>query len=292
MKYCFVILNYQGIEDTRKCIESIKKLDGCEDCQVVVIDNNSPNKSGNILKTEYELDEQVDIILNLTNDGFSRANNKACEFAHRKYSPDFYIVINNDIVIHDELFLHRIDDEYDKSNFDVLGPDIYNPIQKVHQSPLRKKSPGVAEITKTILMNRFLLFMAKNDILGKIVCNYFRKLETKQNDADAYERRQASVCLMGAAMIFSSRFYEEKGTIFFPETDFYYEEFILYRYCIRKSANIIYSPDICVEHNSGSATQKMYSQYRDRCRFIIENTIKGARIYRKYLMKIGTDRNG
>lgn len=292
VKYCFVILHYQGIEDTRKCIESIKKLDECEECRVVVIDNNSPNKSGDVLRSEYEFDEQVDIILNPINDGFSRANNKACEYAHRKYSPNFYIVINNDIVIHDKQFLHKIDVEYSKSNFDVLGPDIYNPIQKVHQSPLRKKAPGVAEITKTILMNRVLLFMLRNSISGKVVCKYFKKLEDVQKDSESYEKRQDSVCLMGAVMIFSSQFYEEKGAVFSPETDFYYEEFILYRYCIRKSANIIYTPDIYVEHNSGSATQKTYSQYRDRCKFIIENTIKGASIYRKYILDIGKNKNG
>ena len=39
----FVILHYNSIEDTQKCIQSIKQLDGHQEIKVVIVDNASPN---------------------------------------------------------------------------------------------------------------------------------------------------------------------------------------------------------------------------------------------------------
>ena len=287
VRYCFVILHYQGIEDTIRCIESIKKQNGYEKCRIVVIDNDSPNGSGELLKDKYNGDKGVDVILNPFNSGFSWANNKAGEYAYKEYHPDFYIVINNDIIIDDKFFLNKIEDEYKKYNFEVLGPDVYNPIQKVHQSPLRKKAPGLIEITKTIVFNKLLKRMINNKILDRFVCRYFRELEEKKSDTNQYEKRQCSVCLMGAALIFSSEFYERRKVFFEPETDFYYEEYILDYYCKKQNLKVVYSPELMVKHFSGAATKKTYSEYKEKCKFIIENTIKGASIYRSYIMGNG-----
>ena len=75
---------------------------------------------------------------------------------------------------------------------------------------------------------------------------------------------------------------ELKGRLFYPETRFYYEEYILARYCIKNNIKTIYNPDIKVLHNSGGATKKTYTQELARCKFIIKNTIASGKIYKKY----------
>ena len=50
IKVAFVILHYQAIEMTIKCINSLYKTFDISENFIVVVDNASPNKSGNELK--------------------------------------------------------------------------------------------------------------------------------------------------------------------------------------------------------------------------------------------------
>ena len=54
---CFVILHYNGIEDTEKCIQSIKELEGRQDIRIVIVDNASPNGTGQLLSHKYAHDK-------------------------------------------------------------------------------------------------------------------------------------------------------------------------------------------------------------------------------------------
>lgn len=55
MRFSVVILNYQTVEDTKKCINSIRKYQNFKQgsIDVVVVDNGSPNGCGDFLKREY-----------------------------------------------------------------------------------------------------------------------------------------------------------------------------------------------------------------------------------------------
>lgn len=66
----FVILHYNSIEDTQKCIQSIKQLDGHQEIKVVIVDNASPNGTGLKLAGQYAGDEMVDVLCREENDGF------------------------------------------------------------------------------------------------------------------------------------------------------------------------------------------------------------------------------
>ena len=77
IRFVFVILHYQNIDDTINCIDSIKKLNGLNDenYKVVLVDNKSPNNTGRELKNRFGDEEKVDVILLDKNYGFSKANN-------------------------------------------------------------------------------------------------------------------------------------------------------------------------------------------------------------------------
>ena len=66
-----IILHYNNIEDTNECIESIKSNIDTKLFQIIVIDNKSPDGSGNVLSSKYQDDINVKIILNEKNEGFS-----------------------------------------------------------------------------------------------------------------------------------------------------------------------------------------------------------------------------
>ena len=53
-KYVFLILHYQSLDLTNKCIESITEKCADYDYHIVVVDNASPNNSGKALEEKYK----------------------------------------------------------------------------------------------------------------------------------------------------------------------------------------------------------------------------------------------
>ena len=130
---CFIILHYIVKNETISCVENIKTLDGKS--KIIIIDNCSPNASGEYLQKLYESDPDITVYINTSNSGFAQGNNIGCQIAKKKYDPDFYIVINNDIEICQKDFISRIEQVWEQERFHVLSPDIYSTASKVHQSP-------------------------------------------------------------------------------------------------------------------------------------------------------------
>ena len=72
MKVGYVVLHYLSIKDTIKCVDSIKKAHGEEQFYIAVIDNASPNGTGETLAKYYEEEENVSVVLNSKNIGFAK----------------------------------------------------------------------------------------------------------------------------------------------------------------------------------------------------------------------------
>ncbi len=280
VRYCFVILHYQNINDTIKCINSIEELELYDESGIVIIDNGSPDKSGEKLLEMYGSHENIEIILSDVNHGFSKANNQACKLAREKFQAELYIVSNNDIVFQDRGFLSKLNAVYNSKKYQVMGPDIYNPQLGVHQSPLSVEAPGKMSLTKTIILNKMILAMTP--ITNNFIIKYFRYLDKKVSDAKGYDTLQEGVCLMGACIIVSKNFLDKKVNLFYPETKFYYEEYILWLYCNSNKVEMAYIPELKVIHNSGGSTKRAYSEELQRDKFVIKNTIDAAKVCRDY----------
>ena len=63
----FVVLHYIAIEDTIECINSIINHIDTDNYEIVVVDNASPNNTGNDLLKKYKNHEKVSVILNNKN---------------------------------------------------------------------------------------------------------------------------------------------------------------------------------------------------------------------------------
>ena len=63
MKIVYVILHYNAFEITKECVDSIQKIKSI-DSEIVIIDNNSSNKSGLLLEKEYIGEKDIHIIFN------------------------------------------------------------------------------------------------------------------------------------------------------------------------------------------------------------------------------------
>lgn len=89
---CIILVNYNGYNDTKVCVESLQKVN-YRNYKIIILDNCS--KDASALKNDVELNEIADILYSDTNSGFSGGNNIGIEYA-KKYSPEYILLLNND----------------------------------------------------------------------------------------------------------------------------------------------------------------------------------------------------
>ena len=254
----FVILHYLSKEMTEECIAKIEHNLKEEEIKIVVVDNASSNGSGPLLKREYENDPLCDVLLNEQNLGFARGNNIGYQYARMHYSPDFIVIMNNDVLIEDERFNDKIQRVYKETHFDVLGPDILAVKTGIHQNPMKAIPYSKSEL-EDILNERqkwlahYKLHYTVRYINAKIKRCIKKVIHWKSKDSETInplhnERRIENPVLHGACLIFSKRFIQNEDVAFNPGTFLYMEEDILHYTCRRKGYKLLYDSSLNVHH--------------------------------------------
>lgn len=283
VKYCFVVLHYLTIEDTIACVNSIKSLKiNCDQVSIVIVDNASSNGTGKVISEKYKKERNISVILNCENEGFSRGNNIGCEYAKEWINPDFYIVLNNDVVIEQLDFCNRIRKEYEEYKFDVLGPDVYNKSLDIHQNPLMETVPTLKEVSRTILFNQIIYNLYP---ISVPVMYFLKRREKRIKSIKLYKHRQEGVVLQGACLIFSKKYVNDKKKVFYPETFLYYEEALLQLWNNMHGYKSVYSPEISVLHNESSSTRVDNKHTIKRWYNGANNIILAASVYLNELKK-------
>lgn len=90
-----IILNYNSANDTRELASAVQKFPSIN--HVVIVDNNSPDKSGNYLKTLDIWNEKVHFILLDENHGYAKGNNIGAKYAIKELQSDYIIIANPDV---------------------------------------------------------------------------------------------------------------------------------------------------------------------------------------------------
>lgn len=286
IRMAYIILHYRTPEDTRACVGSILRMPSAGESRIVIVDNGSPDGSGEALSREYAGTEQVHVILNGENSGFSRGNNLGYRYALEHTDPDLVTVCNNDIVFPDPDYAERIEAIYRREGFHVLGPDIYNPRMEIHQSPLGTDSPGRKDARRTVLLNAAadLLFPVFWPLIGR---KDAERLHHRADSTADWDKAMDNVPLMGACLVLSRDFTAERDTLFAPETFLYYEEYLLFNSCRRAGMKMIYRPEVRVLHHEGSATAAGARNEKERYRRMVKHTRQAAGIYLNDLKRHG-----
>ena len=246
------------------------------------MDNASPNGSGKVISEKYKKERNISVILNCVNEGFSRGNNIGCAYAKEWSDPDFYIVLNNDVVIEQLDFCNRIRKEYEEYKFDVLGPDVYNKSLDIHQNPLMETVPTLKEVSRTILFNQIIYNLYP---ISVPVMYFLKRREKRIKSINLYKHRQEGVVLQGACLIFSKKYVNDKKKVFYPETFLYYEEALLQLWNNMHGYKSVYSPEISVLHNESSSTRVDNKHTIKRWYNGANNIILAASVYLNELKK-------
>lgn len=124
--FAVVILNYNTFEDTVVCVDSIKKYTACSSYKIFVVDNASPDKSGQLLASKYAQDDQVQVLASEKNLGFSGGNNIGIRKALEEGFEHVYL-LNSDIILQNDAFAFMQEAFASNKDVAVVGPSIYNP---------------------------------------------------------------------------------------------------------------------------------------------------------------------
>src|SRR5262249_42068360 len=114
-----VLVDYNGLEDTRKCLDSLGRQ--TEPAEVVVIDNASRLELTPALGAQFP---HVHFVRNRVNGGWAGGNNVGIEFALKRRA-ELVVLLNNDTTVSPH-FVSRLDrTAAAHPNFGVFGPVIY-----------------------------------------------------------------------------------------------------------------------------------------------------------------------
>lgn len=285
MKFVFVILHYMAMQDTVECIESFNNLNTSLEYSVVIVDNCSPDQSGNKLKKMYVNNPSVYVLLNRENSGFARGNNVGIKFAKNHLNADIVICINNDTKIIQADFLDKIFEEYEKSHFWVLGPMILSKDGRYTSNPLSGFVRTKSEVENSLNIKKKELFYTRNRLDGlqsiwRKAKALFKNYCVKVNEASIV--KQINVALHGSCLILSPEFF--KVFLGFDERTFLYsEENILYSHIMAKNGVMVYSPEIWIYHKEDASTNSSNISERNKKLFVIENEIKSLRVLGKVI---------
>lgn len=122
-KVCIIILNWNGIQDTIECLESIKKIT-YSNYMVIVVDNASTGNDIHILKEKFN--NYIQIIENDKNYGFSEGNNIGMRYVlDNNLNPEYFLLLNNDTIVAPDFLTDLVKVAESDTKIGIVGPEIY-----------------------------------------------------------------------------------------------------------------------------------------------------------------------
>ena len=264
----YVILHYQSIEITKKCVD--KLLMFSKDNPIIIVDNCSPNGSGKQLEKMYSKCINITVIINEENQGFAKGNNLGYQYIKRKYSLNYVVVMNNDIMIEDNDFAVIIEQFMEKNEVDVCGPDMVT-LKGNHQNPLQLKPCTSKYLQRRVREDKIKVLLLRTRLFWKLYENY------KKTHKIPIRTKQPTVfdCILhGSCIIYGSEYIKREQNAFLPITYMYNEEAILYDYLVHKGYKTGYCSDVTILHMEGVSTSERIENKKKKVMFRFKNNIK------------------
>jgi len=164
-----IIMNYNGKKLLRDCLNSIKKNTFYKDYKIIVVDNNSTDGSIEMIKKQFK---GIDLIQNEKNYGGAKGNNIGIKYAIKKYNPNYFFLLHNDIKVTKDWLESVIKIANSHKKIGILGCKQLNFERKPIISaawilPFRMKYYSGNQI-KEVTWISGAAFLIKKDVIKKI----------------------------------------------------------------------------------------------------------------------------
>lgn len=219
-----IILNYNSISDTKKCIEFLKKQD-YKELEIIVVDNSSSRQEEEKEVREFCEESGVSFIANKKNAGYAAGNNIGLKAAVEN-GATWCMIINPDVELRDKNYIsHMLEKmkEYDKTV--VAASSVVMPDGEL-QNPQKEST----------FFYDFLFPL-----------QYLKKREKNSNWNVGKQETQYCDKISGCCLFIKSEFLKEIN--YLDENTFLYcEEAILCRQAIMHGRKVLYVHDCVANH--------------------------------------------
>ena len=121
-KVSVIILNWNGLEDTVECLESLKKVT-YPNYEVIVVDNASEGNDVQVLKERFG--DYIQLVQNDRNYGCGEGYNTGIRYILKNSESKYIMTMNNDVVV-DPAFMEELVKVADSDEqIGIVGPKIF-----------------------------------------------------------------------------------------------------------------------------------------------------------------------
>src|SRR3989338_5442408 len=118
-----IILNWNGLDDTIECLESLKKIT-YPNYEVILVDNAS--SGDDVAQLRKKFGKYIKIIQNDKNYGFAEGNNIAIRKVMKENKSKYVLLLNNDTVVDAKFLDELVKTGESDPKVGIVGPIIYN----------------------------------------------------------------------------------------------------------------------------------------------------------------------
>ncbi|KAA0229999.1 glycosyltransferase family 2 protein [candidate division KSB1 bacterium] len=242
-----VVLNWNGYDDTAKCVLSLQKA-AYANLQIILVDNASTDGSAGRLERDFP---ELPFIKLSHNGGYAAGNNAGIKLALERRA-DYVLVLNNDVVVE---------------------PGFLWPMVQ-----LAEKNPAAGVVTcKALLQSGNGRIYCTGGNLSRLRCGGV-PLPPGERD------REGEVQFISGCILLARReVFEKLGS--FDERFFMYFEDVEFSRRVRRQFKLFYTPAGVVYHKSGGGDKwknytETYLYYTSRNRlWVFQNESRAYRLY-------------
>lgn len=227
-KISVIILNFKGVQDTIACVNSLLVLYG-DSIRVFVCDNDSGDKSDELIKKEFSMFPSVSVLQSGRNGGFAFGNNVGIRTALHDPNIRFFWILNNDTLVRPgaiEAMVARMESD---SSVGILGATL-----------VYHEHPSVVQARGGSVMNPWTS-----------ISKHIGNGETLDENVDLADIERRMSFVSGASMFVSRKFIEEVGLL--SERYFLYFEEADWVARSKGRFRLGYCPEAVIEHKEGAS---------------------------------------
>lgn len=248
-KVCIIILNWNGLEDTIECLESLKKVT-YPDYEVILVDNGSEGNDVEILRERFG--DHIQIIENDKNYGFAEGCNIGMRYALENSDPDNILLLNNDTAVDPDFLTELVKVAESDSLIGIVGPKVC-----FYHEPNVIQSAG----------GQINWWTGQASLIG---CTQF--------DKEQFDEIREVDWVSGCALLIKRKVIEQVGLLYAPYFA-YFEEAEWCTRVTRAGYEVIYVPKAHLWHKSQFSISRtdglpMYHMSRNRFLFMKRNSTR------------------
>jgi len=225
-----ILVNYNGADVLIDCLNSLEKFIPRDNCEIIIVDNNSQDKSVDILNDKYP---HIKLIKLPKNVGFGAGNNAGAKVA----KGEFLFLLNTDTILESNILAHLIELMSENSDVGIIGPKLLFP-------------DGSFQIS----------FSPEISIKGEFAARKLHKNAENENKLHIIEQDFQDIqevdIVVGAAFFIRADLFNLLGG--FDEKFFmYFEESDLCQRVRTKGYKVLYTPHVSLIHIRGYSVNKI-----------------------------------